>query len=147
MKTASVLAATLALLATSGPSIGQETLTTKTMRKIAPKGITEALYTCVDRAGFDQGRLGACIQAEKKVQDARLNSVYRKLLDKLDSNGKESVKAAERAWLDFNAKSVVAETAIGGTNQVAGFDVAEAELFRYCERANTLDDYFSSTGE
>jgi uncharacterized protein YecT (DUF1311 family) len=146
-KKAGVFATMVALLIIEGPAICQETLTTRAMRKVAPAGITEALYTCIDRAGVDQEHLGSCIRAEKKTQDARLNSVYLKLLGRLDSNAKGSVKMAERAWLQFNAKSVMAETQIGGANRVTGFDVAEAELFRYCERANTLEHYLSAIGE
>lgn len=140
-------AVTATLLAFGTAALGQESLTTQSVRRVAPKGISAALYACIDKAGFDQARMGSCIQIEKKLQDARLNQVYGKLIAKLDGKTRDSVRAAERAWLDFNTKSVVAETDIGGANQVAGFDVAEAELFRYCERANVLERYLSSIGE
>jgi len=117
------------------------------VRRSAPKGITEALYACVDNAGLDQALLVKCLAAERSIQDARLNKAYGQLMRKLDDRTREAVKVAERAWLDFNVKTVAAETAIGGTNQVANADVANAELFRYCERANVLENYLFSIGD
>ncbi|MDQ7994375.1 MAG: lysozyme inhibitor LprI family protein [Luteibacter sp.] len=147
MKTVRLLALSTTILVFGGPAFGAESRTAQAIRHSAPKGITEALYTCIDKAGLDQTLLGKCVAAERGIQDARLNKAYGQLMTKLDDRTKEAVKVAERAWLDFNVKTVAAETAIGGTNQVANFDVANSELFRYCERANVLEDYLFSVGE
>jgi uncharacterized protein YecT (DUF1311 family) len=137
----------IGLLVTTGAASGSESRTAQALRHSAPKGISEAFFGCVDKAGLDQSSIGACIKSERQRQDARLNKAYGQLMGKLDEKTKTSVKAAERAWLDFNDKSVTAETDIGGTNKVANVDVANAELFRYCERANTLEDYIFALGE
>lgn len=147
MHTVKVLAALLGLVATIGTASGTESRTTQAMRHSAPKGISEEFFGCVDKAGLDQALIGACIKSEKQRQDVRLNRAYGELMGKLDEKNKSSVKVAERAWIDFNEKSVAAETDIGGTNKVANVDVANAELFRYCERANVLEDYISSLGD
>ncbi|WP_036109697.1 MULTISPECIES: lysozyme inhibitor LprI family protein [Luteibacter] len=147
MKTGILLALCMTVLTFGTSAFGAESLTAQAMRRSAPKGITEALYACVDNAGLDQALLGKCLASERSIQDARLNKAYGQLMRKLDDRTREAVKVAERAWLDFNVKTVAAETAIGGTNQVANVDVANAELFRYCERANVLENYLFSIGD
>lgn len=134
-------------LVMTGAASGSESRTAQALRHSAPKGISDAFFACVDKAGLDQSLIGLCIKSERQRQDARLNKAYGQLMGRLDEKTKTSVKAAERAWLDFNDKSVTAETAIGGTNKVANVDVANTELFRYCERANTLEDYIFSLGD
>jgi len=135
------------LIATGLPAQAAETRTTQAMRNGAPKGLTESFFRCIDAAGLSESKISSCISTEKKGQDARLNKAYGVLMTNLDPEARDSVRAAERAWLDFNTKSVVAETAIGGANQVANIDVSQAELFRFCERANVLEDYVSSIGK
>ncbi|MDR6935278.1 lysozyme inhibitor LprI family protein [Luteibacter sp. 3190] len=110
-------------------------------------GLTESFFACVNSAGLDESKVSECISTERKGQDARLNKAYGVLMTSLDPKARDSVRAAERAWLDFNTKSVAAETAIGGSNQVANIDVSQAELFRFCERANVLESYISSIGK
>ncbi|MET0255126.1 MAG: lysozyme inhibitor LprI family protein, partial [Luteibacter sp.] len=86
-------------------------------------------------------------RSEKAIQDRRINKAYGRLMDKLTGSTKESVQLAERAWIDFNTRSVAAETDLGGTDRVANVDVATAELHRYCLRANVLEDYVFSVGQ
>lgn len=147
MNAIKLIAASLGLLTTIGTASAAESRTAGAFRHAAPKGIDESFFGCVDKAGLDQSLIGACIKSERQHQDARLNEAYAQLTGKLDEKTKNSVKEAERAWIDFNNKSVAAETDIGGTNKVTNVDVARAELFRYCERANTLEDYIFSLGD
>ncbi len=42
-----------------------------------------------------------CMAAENTQQDARLNTVYKKLMEKLPKERKEKLKEAQRAWLKF----------------------------------------------
>lgn len=147
METLRLVALSTMILVSAGPAFGAESRTAQAIRQSAPKGITEALYACVDKAGLDQARLEKCVATERSIQDTRLNKAYGRLMARLDEKTRDAVNAAERAWIDFNTKTVAAERAIGGTNQVANFDVANAELFRYCERANVLDGYLFSIGE
>lgn len=135
------------LLSTSTIVQAQESRTTQAMRHGAPKGLTETFFSCINAAGLDQARMSGCIATERRGQDVRLNKAYAVLMSTLDPRSKEAVRLAERAWLDFNTKTVAAETAIGGANEVTNIDVSQAELFRYCERANVLEDYVSSIGK
>ncbi|QWT22234.1 DUF1311 domain-containing protein [Bacillus sp. NP157] len=120
--------------------------TEQALRHSAPKGITEAFFACTKKTGFDKAELSNCISTELKVQDRRLNKAYSALMTHLDDKSKASLRAAERAWLDFNVKSITAETDIGGTNQTTDLDVAQAELYRYCDRANVLERYLFGLG-
>ena len=130
MRTTKAMAVSAALLAHMGTALA-ESRTAQAMRHDAPKGITEAFFVCVDKAGFDQTLISICIRSEKAIQDRRINKAYGRLMDKLTGSTKESVQLAERAWIDFNTRSVAAETDLGGTDRVANVDVATAELHRY----------------
>jgi uncharacterized protein YecT (DUF1311 family) len=79
------------------------------------------------------------MSTDKNIQDARLNRAYKRLLASLDDSKKENVKIAERSWLDFNAKWVDAELALGGDDKAANIEAALGELLRYGGRANELE--------
>jgi uncharacterized protein YecT (DUF1311 family) len=113
----------------------------QSLREGAPKGITEAFYACADKAGSDMLALGSCTSSEKKVQDARLNKAYAILMTKLEPKAKESVKAAERSWLDFNGKSVNAELDLRAADKTASIEASISEVFRYCDQANVLENF------
>jgi uncharacterized protein YecT (DUF1311 family) len=119
----------------------------QSLRKRAPAGITETFFSCTDKAGGDLAAQAGCVSVEKKVQDARLNRAYAAVMAKVSGKAKEDLKAAERSWLTFNDKSYDAELAIHGVDQTAGIDTATSELFRYCQRANALDDLAFAVGE
>jgi len=147
MRARNVILSAAVLISTSISAQSAQTRTTQAMRHGAPMGLTESFFACVNSAGLDESKVSECISTERKGQDARLNKAYGVLMTSLDPKARDSVRAAERAWLDFNTKSVAAETAIGGSNQVANIDVSQAELFRFCERANVLESYISSIGK
>lgn len=113
------------------------------VRRDAPKGITETFYACIDKADYDSIAVGACLSAEEEVQDARLNRSYKTLMGKLDSKAKKQLVASERAWLAFHGKSSGLESTLYGSEIVANLEVSQREIFRRCERANTLDTYVS----
>ena len=85
--------------------------------------------------------LGSCISLEKKVQDARRNKAYGILMVKLEPKAKESLKAAERSWLDFNGKAVNAELDLRAADKTASIEAAISEVFRYCDQANVLENF------
>jgi uncharacterized protein YecT (DUF1311 family) len=113
------------------------------IRRDAPKGITERFYECIDKAAYDTIAIAACLSAEADIQDARLNRTYNTLMGKLDSKAKEQLVASERAWLGFDGKSSSLESTLYGSEIVANLQVSQRDLFRKCERANTLDTYLS----
>ncbi len=111
------------------------------IRKDAPKGVSEAFYTCIDKAGQNLTIAGFCITKEKKAQDARLNKVYKELIAALKPNSKDSLIAAERAWLDSTNKDGTFEATIYSSEQVDDLEQSQNDMFRLCERANLLEKY------
>lgn len=118
-----------------------------TMRKVAPRGISNDFFVCADHAGYDDVALGSCISAEKKSQDARLNRAYGALMKTLSGKAKDDLRDAERAWLTYVGKSYDAELGIHGQDKTINIDLATHELYRYSQRANELEDLVFFSGE
>lgn len=116
--------------------------TSQSIREIAPRGITPTFYACVDKASgeIDQA---ACLTAERKFQDHRLNVIYQALLAKLDAPAQQKLVAAERTWLTLQDQTGALEDAVYGNAQVAGLQVDLNDVFRICERATAMDRYLS----
>lgn len=142
MQTTKMLAIGLALLSYGAAAVAADS-TSQAIKHQAPNGITAAFYTCIDKAGSDTVATSACLSAEKKTQDSRLNTAYKTLLGKLNGKAKDGLVSAERAWLDFHNKSGDFEAALYGDETVADLQVTQNEMFRLCERANMLDRYLS----
>lgn len=54
--------------------------------------------------------------------------------------------AVERAWIGSKDKDRALETVIYGDEQVDNLQQAQNDVFRICERANTLERYLSLVG-
>lgn len=142
MKTARTLAVSLALLVYGAAAVAADS-TRQVIQRNAPKGITTAFYTCIDKAGSDTVALGACLSAEKTTQDARLNTTYKALLGKLHGKAKDQLISAERAWLKFQNEDGTFQNLLYGDETVDDLQLTQNEIFRLCERANALDKYLS----
>jgi uncharacterized protein YecT (DUF1311 family) len=142
MKTDKLLAIALSLLVYGAGTLAADT-TSQVIRSDAPKGITAAFYTCIDKAGSDTVALAACLTDEKTRQDARLNTTYKALLGKLDGKAKDQLVGAERAWLAFHNKNGDFEVSLYGNEAVDDLQLTQSEIFRLCERANALDKYLT----
>jgi uncharacterized protein YecT (DUF1311 family) len=142
MKTVRTLAVTLALFACGTAAFAADS-TSDYIRQDAPKGITEAFYACIDKAGSDTVGMAACQTTEKQKQDARLNKAYKALLAKLDSKAKEDLKVAQREWLVLKDKDGRLESALYGKETVDNLQMGQNDMFRLCERANTLEKYLA----
>ncbi|MHC6227274.1 lysozyme inhibitor LprI family protein [Pseudomonas sp. X10] len=58
-------------------------------------------YTqCMDKASSTLA-MGACIQAETRKQDDRLNQVYRQLMAKLDTEQQKRLREVQRIWIKY----------------------------------------------
>jgi len=58
-------------------------------------------FICNSARSQSQPELNAAADAEYQKADARLNTTYKKLLAKLDDEGKKKLIAAERAWVAY----------------------------------------------
>lgn len=57
--------------------------------------------TCMDKSGGATFAMVDCINAELKVQDARLNSAYKKLGAKLTPERKIQLRDVQRIWIRY----------------------------------------------
>lgn len=58
-------------------------------------------YTqCMDKASSTVA-MGACIQAETKLQDERLNRVYKQLMAKLVGQKQKDLREVQRSWIKY----------------------------------------------
>ncbi|TLP63455.1 MULTISPECIES: lysozyme inhibitor LprI family protein [Pseudomonas] len=58
-------------------------------------------YTqCMDNAS-STAAMGACIQAETQLQDARLNRVYAQLMAKLAGSQQKALREVQRSWISY----------------------------------------------
>lgn len=143
MKTVRTLAVALALFTCGTAAFADPDSTSQYIRRDAPKGITEVFYACIDKAGSDTVALAACQSTEKQKQDVRLNKAYKALLAALDSKAKEDLKVAQREWLALKDKDGRLETALYGDETVDNLQIGQNDVFRLCERANTLEKYLA----
>jgi uncharacterized protein YecT (DUF1311 family) len=141
-KAAPLLSLALASVVFSGSSSAQES-TADVIKKHAPQGITSTFYACVNQAASNAVAAGACLSAEQDVQDKRLNAVYKKLLSALSEKDRPFLIAAERAWIASRDKDRALETVVYGDEQVDNLQQAQNNVFRICERANTLERYLN----
>jgi uncharacterized protein YecT (DUF1311 family) len=142
MRTVHTLAIALTLLVAGNNAFATDS-TSQVIKRQAPKGITASFYTCVDKAGSDTTAQGACLSAEKKTQDTRLNTAYKALTAKLNGKAKDNLLNAERAWLDFHNRNGDFEASLYGDEPLADLQVSQNEIFRLAERADALDKYLT----
>ncbi|MCE1114840.1 MULTISPECIES: lysozyme inhibitor LprI family protein [Pseudomonas] len=58
-------------------------------------------YTqCMDKASSTVA-MSACIQAETKLQDERLNRVYKQLMAKLEGQQQKDLREVQRSWIKY----------------------------------------------
>lgn len=142
IKTIGMLAVTLTFLVCGASAVAADS-TSQVIQRDAPKGITTTFYTCIDKAGSDTVALGACLSAEKTMQDSRLNSMYKTLLSKLNDKAKGKLIIAERTWLKLQDENGEFEDSLYGDEIIDNLEVTQNEVFNICERANKLDKYLS----
>mgnify|MGYP001606441812 CR=1 FL=1 len=140
MKTAWTLTITFALLV-YGAAATESNHNHTALQSHAPKGITTAFYTCVDKADSDTVAIAACLTDEQTRQDHRLNATYKALLGKLAPKAKDALVRAEREWLKFQEANGEFENSLYGNETDANLQLTQNEMFRICERANALGTY------
>jgi len=142
MKRIGMTAIALALVAYGTAAIASES-TSDRIRRDAPKGITEAFYACIDKAGSADLEEAACLSQEREVQDGRLNATYKALLNKLNSQQKKKLVQVERAWIKLQDDTGDFEDTLYGNEIVDNLQLEENEIFAICKRANELDEYLA----
>ena len=111
-----------------------------------PKGITGTYFSCLDGASGTIER-AQCMSEESARQDARLNSIYKKLMDSLDKERKELLVQAQREWLVLREKDGTFEASLFDNTQAENLSAEEREIFYTSERANRLDEWLQMTSQ
>ncbi|MDY0413318.1 MAG: DUF1311 domain-containing protein [Gammaproteobacteria bacterium] len=73
---------------------------------IGPVTADDSLYTkqfstCMDKTGGVTSAMLNCIRAETVIQDAKLNTVYKKLGEQLTLARKNELRAVQRLWIQY----------------------------------------------
>jgi uncharacterized protein YecT (DUF1311 family) len=140
MKTVRTLAIALTLLAYGAVAVASDSRS-QAIKSHAPKGITTAFYTCVDKADSGTVAIAACLSDEQTRQDNRLNITYKALLGKLTPEAKDALIRSEREWLKFQEANGKFENFLYGNEIIDNLQLTQNEMFRICERANALGAY------
>ncbi|MGE0087399.1 MAG: lysozyme inhibitor LprI family protein [Desulfococcaceae bacterium] len=69
-------------------------------------GLSKEFSACMDRAKGITANMIECFAAETKKQDARLNKVYKELMNALSPARKNQLKEAHLAWIKFRDANV-----------------------------------------
>lgn len=104
-------------------------------------GLSSTYASCLKSAHEKVLAVDACMSSELKNQDARLNKIYKSLLDTLQPDAKNALVEAEREWVQLKSKDQSFETALYGDTQVANAQQLENDLSRVTARANALEKY------
>lgn len=111
-----------------------------TLKSREELGITPALARCMatlDGRSTAGGR--ACLGAENKRQDERMNQAYKKALQKLSPARQIILRESQRGWLKFVASQCELEEgpSTGGTDWVDGLAICDLHWRAY--RAKLLE--------
>jgi uncharacterized protein YecT (DUF1311 family) len=63
--------------------------------------MTQEYLTCMDKSNGNTAEMTDCISAETARQDARLHENYKRLMSKLSAKRKNTLQAAQGAWVKF----------------------------------------------
>ena len=81
--------------------------------------------------------------------NTRLDAVYKRLMDKLDGNGRMALKEAERSWIKWRDDEALLIARLGGAigGSSMRVDFANAQLKLINQRIEALSEYLKqSTG-
>lgn len=67
--------------------------------------LSKQLYSCLDNSGGVTQIMVECIKAETRIQDARLNTAYKALMGKLNSERKNQLQEVQRTWIKFRTSN------------------------------------------
>lgn len=142
MKTAYSIVVAIALMGCNGYATAAEfKRTSQIIKHIAPKGISNAFYACIDDSKTNKIATAACLKDEERAQQARLNDSYNKLLEKLGREGKVQLVTTQQAWMKFRDEEEDLQSHIYGRELIDDLEMLQNDIFKLCDRANSLERY------
>lgn len=106
-----------------------------------PEGLSDVSTKCMARA---EGHLAQadCLTDERERQDARLNKVYKQLTGRLQGERRDSLVAAQRAWVLLQQHDTdVGESILDELGQIGSLQSEENEARAIARRADLLERY------
>jgi uncharacterized protein YecT (DUF1311 family) len=92
-----------------------------------------------------QYELSMCAQQESKMADKELNQVYKELMSRLDEEGKNKLKDAQRKWIKFKEANAdfAADAYRGGSMEGMVYDdaIKASTIQRVKEHKDLLEPY------
>lgn len=129
--------ASLCYLASSAPVFSSEGIAP------AESKLRASYEPCVAAANHAMPAMQNCIETEFKYQDARLNSVYRKLQSTLPEVRKTSLRNEERVWLAEKNKTCSSSTVGDASSQ--HIEANACSLNMTASRASQLETLLSNS--
>ena len=102
--------------------------------------LTRQFSVCMDKAEGVTQNMVECIDAEIKLQDARLNKAYKALVADLNPERKKQLLEAQRAWLKFrDTNCAFYYDPEGGT--IARVQAVDCMMTMTASRAKELENF------
>jgi len=95
---------------------------------------------CYDKA-MTTIAIGDCVNKEFAHYDQVLNQHYKKLMSKLNKNGKQKLIIAQRAWLDFLNKDCEFSGVISEGGSMQSIEIGQCKIAHTKKRVRELNGY------
>lgn len=117
----------------------------KLWRRGMPGGITESFYACIKKSNSNDFEEANCASDEKRLQDERLNKIYKELLASSNDEQKKSLVEAQRSWLAWTDKEELFEQVVYGGAPMDNVELELREMERLARRTDELEHFQAQT--
>lgn len=108
------------------------------------KGLSKTFAECMARAKSQDIARAACLTAERDRQDARLNKVFKELIENLQGDRRNRMVEAQRAWIQLQQKDGEFEASIfDELGSEGNLQAVEHEARAISARADLLERYLN----
>lgn len=106
-----------------------------------PQGLSDTLAKCMAGAAATLAQ-AECLTDERERQDARLNTVYKQLIGRLQGEHRDRMVTAQRAWIQLQqSDGDVRESILDDIGQVGNLQSVENDARAIRQRADLLQRY------
>lgn len=106
-----------------------------------PQGLSVTLAQCMAGAAGTLAQ-AECLTDERERQDARLNTIYKQLIGRLQGERRDRMVTAQRAWVQLQqSDGDVRESILDDTGQVGNLQSVENDARAIRQRADLLQRY------
>lgn len=109
-----------------------------------PEGLSDVLAKCMRGASGSLAQ-AECLTDERERQDARLNTVYKQLIARLQGERRDAMVAAQRAWIQLQqSEGDARETILGDIGQIGNLQSVENDARAIRQRADLLERHLKT---